>query len=120
MKHPVGSILCALFLAILLFTLPAAAQQSCESLKSIKIPNVTITSVEAGGPGYELPGQSSSFGNMPPQKIQAPFCRIQAYSEPTSDSHIGIEVWLPDASNWNGRFLAVGNPGFIGSIQYSG
>jgi len=120
MKHPVVSILCALFLAILLFTLPASAQQSCESLKSIKIPNVTITSVEKGSPGYELPGQSSSFGNMPPQKIQAPFCRIQAFSEPTSDSHIGIEVWLPNASNWNGRFLAVGNPGFIGSMASGG
>ena len=120
MKHPVGSILCAVFLAILIFTLPAAAQQSCESLKSIKIPNVTITSVEKGGPGYELAAQGGGFMNMPAQKIQAPFCRIQAVSAPSSDSHIGIEVWLPDASNWNGKFLAVGNPGFIGSIASAG
>src|SRR4030042_1521514 len=98
MKHTVDSILCAVSLAILMFTLPAAAQQTCESLKSIKIPNVTITSVEKGGPGYELGGQSG-FVNSPPQKIQAPFCRIQAVSAPSSDSHIGIEVWLPEASN---------------------
>ncbi len=115
MKHSVGSILCAVFLAIFIFSLPAAAQQSCESLKSIKIPNVTITSVEKGSPGYELAGQGG-FLNTPLAKVQAPFCRVQAFLEPTSDSHIGIEVWLPDASNWNGNFLAAGNPGFIGSM----
>jgi feruloyl esterase len=121
MKHFMGSILCAIFLAILIFTLPAAAQQSCESLKSIKIPNVTIVSVEKGSAGYELPAETGyGFMDMPPQKIQAPFCRVQAVSEPTSDSHIGIEVWLPDASNWNERFLAVGNPGFIGSMVSGG
>jgi feruloyl esterase len=120
MKNPKGFILCAVFLAILVFTIPASAQQSCESLKSIKIPNVTITSVEKGESGYELAAQGGGFMNAPAQKIQAPFCRIQAYSAPTGDSHIGIEVWLPDASNWNGRFLAVGNPGFIGSIASAG
>jgi hypothetical protein len=25
-------------------------------------------------------------------------------------------VWLPKAAGWNGKFLAVGNPGFIGGI----
>jgi hypothetical protein len=116
-----GLILFAVFISILIFTFPAVAQQSCEGLKSIKIPNVTITSVEKGSPGCELPGQTGAgFMDMPPQKINAPFCRIKAVSKPTSDSHIGIEVWLPDASNWNGRFLAVGNPGFIGSIASGG
>jgi len=119
MKVRTGTILCAVFLAVFLFVLPAAAQQTCESLKSIKIRNITITSVEEGDPGYELGGQSG-FVNAPSQKIQSPFCRIQAYSAPSDDSHIGIEIWLPDAANWNGRFLAVGNPGFIGSIASSG
>jgi len=119
MKYPIGSLFYAIILAVCVSVLPASAQQTCESLKNIKIPNVTITSVEKGEPGYELPGQSG-FVNAPTQKIQAPFCRIQAYSTPSNDSHIGIEVWLPDAANWNGRFLAVGNPGFIGSIASSG
>ena len=70
MKYLKGSILCAVFLAILIFTLPAAAQQSCESLKSIKIRNVTITSVEKGEPGYELAAQGGGFMNAPAQKIQ--------------------------------------------------
>lgn len=119
MKRSACIILCSVFIAVFAFSLSAAAQQSCESLKSIKIPHVTITSVEKGSPGYELPGMSG-FVNMPPQKINAPFCRVKAVSKPTSDSDIGIEVWLPDASNWNEKFLAVGNPGFIGSIASGG
>ncbi len=121
MKHPMGPILYSVFLAIFtLITVPATAQQSCESLASIKIPNVTITSAKAGSPGFELPAQAGLMGKMPAKKIPVPFCRIEAYSAPTSDSHIGIEVWLPDAANWNGRFLAAGNPGFIGSLSSGG
>ena len=30
-----------------------------------------------------------------------------------------IEVWLPGASGWNGKFQAVGNGGWTGSIAYS-
>jgi len=58
--------------------------------------------------------------NMPATKIPVPFCRVEAYSAPTSDSHIAIEVWLPVAANWNGKFLAAGNPGFIGSLSSAG
>jgi feruloyl esterase len=35
---------------------------------------------------------------------------------PTSDSTINAELWLP-MENWNGRFLAIGNGGWAGSIQ---
>ena len=97
----------------------AAAQQSCESLKSLKLPNITITSASAGSAGFELPPQAG-FLNAPPRKVTAPFCRIEAFSTPSSDSHIGLEVWLPVAENWNGKFLAAGNPGFIGSLSSSG
>lgn len=98
-----------------LLAVPATAQQPCENLKSVNIPHVTITAATAGSPGFELPAQTG-FINTPAKKIPVPFCRVQAYSAPTSDSHIGIEVWLPDAANWNGNFLAAGNPGFIGSM----
>jgi feruloyl esterase len=115
-----ASVLFIAFLAsFALFSIPAAAQQSCESLASIKIPNVTIISAKAGEPGFELPAQSV-MTKVPPRQVKAPFCRIQAFSAPTSDSHIGIEVWLPVAANWNGKFLAAGNPGFIGGLSSSG
>ena len=36
--------------------------------------------------------------------------------KPSSDSHINAELWMP-ATDWNGKFMAVGNGGFGGSIQ---
>jgi feruloyl esterase len=42
---------------------------------------------------------------------------VSGYATPTDDSHIGFEIALPDEKNWNGRFLASGNPGFIGSLS---
>jgi len=121
MKYRTITVPVALLLAVLVvYPVAAAADQACESLKSVKIPNITITSVTAGSPGYELPAQPGAMGNMPARKIQVPFCRIEAFSAPTGDSHIGIEVWLPAAGNWNGKFLAAGNPGFIGSLSSAG
>ena len=121
MNHRTAPVMLILLVTCLtLVSIPAAAQQPCESLKSIKIPKITITSVTTGTPGYALPSQAGAMGNTPARKIQVPFCRIEAYSAPTSDSHIGIEVWLPAAANWNGNFLAAGNPGFIGSLSSAG
>jgi feruloyl esterase len=121
MKYPIRPLPYVVLLAIFIFaSLPAAAQQPCESLMSVKIPHVTITKVTAGSPGYELAGQAGLMGNMPARKIQVPFCRIEAISAPSNDSHIGIEVWLPAADSWNGKFLAAGNPGFIGSLNSGG
>ena len=36
---------------------------------------------------------------------------------PSSESDIKIEVWLP-AAGWNGKFQAVGNGNWAGSISY--
>ena len=46
-------------------------------------------------------------------------CKVSAVIRPSSDSEIEIEVWMP-ASGWNGKFLAVGNGGWSGSINYTG
>jgi feruloyl esterase len=97
-------------------TLPAsAAAASCESLTSLTLPNTTITlsrPVAAGEftpPGPTPPG--ANFKNMPA------FCRVAATLAPSKDSDIKIEVWMP-ASNWNGKFQAVGNGGWSGAIVY--
>ena len=37
--------------------------------------------------------------------------------KPSSDSLINMELWLPPADKWNGKFMGVGNGGFAGSIQ---
>jgi feruloyl esterase len=45
-------------------------------------------------------------------------CRLQVVLTPSSDSHVEMEVWLP-AEGWNGKFQAVGNGGWAGTISYA-
>ncbi|MDA9096047.1 tannase/feruloyl esterase family alpha/beta hydrolase [Porticoccaceae bacterium] len=47
------------------------------------------------------------------------FCRVVVHTSFSTDSSVNSEVWLP-LSNWNGRFLGVGNGGFAGVIRYHG
>ena len=98
-----------------------AAQQSCDSLTSLKIPNATISSATAVNPppDLEIPIPPSPIGPASKLTVSVPFCRVVAFSTPTSDSHISFEVWLPQNARWNGKFEAVGNGGFIGQISYT-
>jgi feruloyl esterase len=52
-----------------------------------------------------------TYGGLPA------FCRVTARLTPTDDSDIAAEVWLP-AADWNGKYQAVGNGGFAGSIRH--
>jgi feruloyl esterase len=101
--------------ATLALSSPAfAAAGSCESLSALKLPDTTITmaqSVAAGGFSAGAGGGGEGFKTVPA------FCRVAATIKPTSDSDIKVEVWLP-ASGWNGKFQAVGNGGWAGSISY--
>jgi feruloyl esterase len=53
-----------------------------------------------------------------PTPIADPFCRVQGTIKPTADSDIKFEVWLPPAETWNGKYQAIGNGGFAGSLIY--
>jgi feruloyl esterase len=102
----------SIFLGIIgLATTPAFAAQSCEDLKSLKLPDTTInaaTVVPAGD--FTPPGPAAP--NARP--IQVPsFCRVQLTIMPA----IQVEVWMP-VSGWNKNFEGVGNGGYAGSIQY--
>ena len=103
--------------------LPAAAV-SCAELASLALPNTTITKAEAIAAGaFTLPAPNTPASPAgPPAPLQAfqlapAFCRVAATLKPTPDSDIGIEVWLP-AAGWNGKFAAVGNGGWAGTISY--
>jgi feruloyl esterase len=108
---------CAVLLALILMVDGHAheATASCESLSSLALPNTSITvaqMVPAGG--FSSPGT----GPAVPQFSQLPaFCRVAATLRPSSDSDIKIEVWLPVVA-WNGKFQAVGNGGWAGTISY--
>jgi feruloyl esterase len=96
-------------LAVLL--LASAAQQGpCESLKSLSVANTTITASTSAPAG----AQRNARGG---QEVMLPaHCRVSAVLQPSPDSHIEMELWLP-AENWNGKFLAVGNGGWAGNIE---
>ena len=101
----------------------AQAALSCESLASLSLPNATITlagSVEAGAflPPVAPGGQPLSEAQARPYRTLPSFCRVAATLTPSADSDIKIEVWLP-AAGWNGKYQAVGNGAFTGSIRHS-
>src|SRR5262249_61361038 len=113
-------ILCSAVVLLLMFSALPASAATCESLaSSLKLPHATITTAQGVAAGAFVPaagggrggrGGENPFGDLPA------FCRIAATLKPTSDSDIKIEVWMP-ASNWNGKFEAVGNGGWNGNID---
>src|SRR5580693_3006234 len=105
MRQHLVLFVCALSMALFaIIPAPAAAQQSCDSLTSLKIPNATITSATAINSPSDvvLPRTGGPGGAGNAADVPVPFCRVVGFSAPTSDSHISFEVWLPDAETWNG------------------
>jgi feruloyl esterase len=81
--------------------------------------DATITSAKAVGAGaFSPPGNQQSAGAGEVYRRLPEFCRVTATLTPSNDSDIKVEVWLPGAS-WNGKFQAVGNGGWAGTISYS-
>jgi tannase/feruloyl esterase len=107
----------ALVVAIALVGRVNAAGASCESLTKFVAANASVTLAEVVPAGaFQAPGarggqNASRFAQLPA------FCRVAATLRPTADSDIKIEVWMP-ASGWNGKFQAVGNGGWAGTIGY--
>ena len=50
-------------------------------------------------------------------RVSVPFCRVIGVATPTSDSHIGFEVWLPPAASWNRDFRGEGSGGSAGALS---
>jgi feruloyl esterase len=77
--------------------------QSCESLAALTLPDTTITIAQTVSAGAQ-PGLPA-------------FCRVAATLQPVPGSNIRIEMWMPVAADWNGRFLGTGNGAFGGAIR---
>jgi feruloyl esterase len=111
----------------------ASSQVSCESLKSLSLPNATIVAAEMVPTGpYTPPGRGAApaapaaaegrgrggpggVAPAPPQ-IAPAHCRVNAILRPSPDSEIEMEAWLPE--NWNGKFQFVGGGGWAGTISF--
>ncbi len=101
-----------------LFAATAFAQSECQALKTSSLPDVTITAVESiPADPLKKPANAPVFPPMPSVSLPS-YCRVAAVLHPSPDSHIEMELWLPEKT-WNGKFQGVGNGGFAGSISYS-
>jgi len=109
--------LCALLIASMLVDQPVRAAGSCDGLRSLSLPNVTITMATPVEAGPLAVNEAGAGPNARPIDVARPFCRVAATLKPSVDSDIKIELWLPSA-NWNGKFQAVGNGAFTGNIAY--
>lgn len=103
---------------------------SCQSLQAMSTPQVAITAEAMPAGPFVPPGTAAPAGaragapgagragGAPGAAAAAlpAHCRVKMVLRPTADSKINAELWLP-AETWNGRFMAVGNGGFGGSIQ---
>ncbi len=96
-------------------TLASTGAQSCDKLATLALPHAKVTSAQAvAAGGFTLP--NGGRGNAAFAQLPA-FCRVTATLTPAADSQIQMEIWLT-AENWNGRFLAVGNGGWAGTISF--
>jgi feruloyl esterase len=90
----------------------AAAAAGCEDLARMQFPNTAITLAQTVAAGaFTAPAGArggNSFTDLPA------FCRIQATLKPSNDSDIKVELWLPAAAKWNGKFRGTGNGGLGG------
>jgi len=92
------------------------AAGSCEALASLALPDGTITLAQPVAAGGFVPPDAGGAQRTTAATLQS-FCRVAATLKPSSDSDIKMEIWMP-ASNWNGKYQAVGNGAFNGNINY--
>ena len=92
----------------------SALAEDCTKLIGVELNHATITSAQSksAGSAIELPGGETVAA------AKAAYCRVQITAKPSADSDIRIELWIPNASAWNGKFEQVGNGGFAGQIPY--
>ncbi|MFL5298650.1 MAG: tannase/feruloyl esterase family alpha/beta hydrolase [Phenylobacterium sp.] len=88
----------ALSLAGLAAPALAHAETACADLAKTRLPHAEVTKAVA-----ETVGDKQ-------------VCKVAVSSHPTKDSDIRMEVWIPQGSAWNGKYLQLGNGGFAGQI----
>jgi feruloyl esterase len=91
-----------------------ALSADCGSLAGKSFGPAMITAATSVSPPSSLVGMDPPT----PTPIKSAFCRVEGTIKPTPDSDIRFEVWLPPTEAWNGKYQAVGNGGFAGSLIY--
>jgi feruloyl esterase len=95
-----------------------ADSSQCEAITKLALDHTTITSARwvSEGPMAAEGAPAGAQRSTAPPTILPAHCRVAIVMAPSADSRIEAEVWLPE--EWNGKFEAVGNGGWAGSISY--
>ena len=100
----------------------AAAAATCESLGSLRLPDVTTITAKSFGGGTFQPPDPAGFVPTPsrahafaPISGLPAFCEVSIVVAPA----INIEIWLPLPGAWNTRFRGVGGGGYAGTISWT-
>ena len=93
---------------------PAAHADRLERLRALTIDHGTLTLVQRDDSPELKIGDKVVSSKLPPRTI------VKVVLRPATGSTINVELWLPDAANWNARFLALGNGGAAGRINSGG
>jgi len=102
---------CAVVLATVTHLHAVDGPSACADVAKLALPHGTITHVEAVAAGAFKPSERpNDYRSLPA------FCRVAMTLAPSADSDIKVELWIP--TSWNGKFQAVGNGAFNGSISY--
>ncbi len=110
-------VLCAAAAASVVFALAplhAARAADCTGLFGMTLGDARVIAADDVAPPFAVTGMDPPT----PVTVAAPFCRVQGVIQPTPDSDVRFEVWLPPAATWNGKYEGVGNGGFAGSLIY--
>lgn len=95
---------------VLTLAVMLADSSQCDAIAKLALTNTTITSAR-----WVTAGASDASGASGAPVLPA-HCRVAIVMKPSADSNIEAEVWLP--AEWNGKFEAVGNGGWAGSISF--
>ena len=94
-----------------------ASKQACESLQMPHLEKTDLLSTTwVVAEAYTPP---KPYPNAKTMEFQlSGHCIVKLAAHPSADSDIRVELWLPEASSWNGKFLATGNGGYSSNIAY--
>ncbi|MDD2180541.1 tannase/feruloyl esterase family alpha/beta hydrolase [Acidovorax sp. D2M1] len=91
---------------------PTAAEAKCQDLAHRAFSGAKLLKVSHHPASTFTTPSNAAIPNVPA------FCQVSASLQPSADSDIRVEVWLP-AEGWNGKYLGLGNGGYGGSLNYS-
>jgi feruloyl esterase len=90
----------------------ASAQRQCAQLVTLAFSDAKLLKIAHHSAGAFLSPAKTTTTAVPA------FCQVSASLQPSRESDIRVEVWLP-AAGWNGKYLGLGNGGYGGTLDYN-